>query len=199
MNGTRRAVAPLLLLLSILILTLTLAPAAGATPLSEKRAKAREIAARLQELYPKVDMAVERYNQAMDSLATVKQQIRDNQRLLKVAEYNLELAQAQLETRAVSMYKARDVGFVDVFFSTNSFDELVTQLDVMERLGKSDVATMKSIAAYKADIKDRRIKLEADKQAAVELVAKAKTQKDKVEDLEARLERTQAGAKAQIK
>ncbi|HOT23854.1 MAG TPA: NlpC/P60 family protein [Thermoleophilia bacterium] len=199
MNGTRRAVAPLLLLLSILILTLTLAPAAGATPLSEKRAKAREIAARLQELYPKVDMAVERYNQAMDSLATVKQQIRDNQRLLKVAEYNLELAQAQLETRAVSMYKARDVGFVDVFFSTNSFDELVTQLDVMERLGKSDVATMKSIAAYKADIKDRRIKLEADKQAAVELVAKAKTQKDKVEDLEARLERMQAGVKAQIK
>ena len=199
MNGPRRLTVPLLFLTGILILTLTAAPFAGATPLSEKRAKAREIAAKLQELYPKVDMAVERYNQAMDSLATVKQQIRENERMLKVAEYNLALARKQLESRAVSMYKSRDVGFVDVLFSTNSFDELVTQLDLMERLGQSDVDTMKSIASYKADVKDRRIKLEADKEAAVELVAQAKAQKDKVEALEAKLERMQAGVKAQIR
>jgi len=198
-NGTRRPTVPLLLLTGILILTLALAPYAGATPLSEKRAKAREIAGRLQELYPKVSMAVERYNQAMDSLATVKQQIRENERMLKIAEYNLDLAQVQLESRAVSMYKSRDVGFVDVFFSTSSFDELVTQLDLMERLGKSDVDTMKSIASYKADVNDRRLKLEADKEAAVELVAKAKTEKQKIEALESRLERMQAGIKAQIK
>jgi cell wall-associated NlpC family hydrolase len=196
-NGTRRVIAPVLLLASILILTF--APVAGATPLAEKRAKAREIAAKLEELYPKVSMAVERYNQAMDSLATVRQQIGENERMLKVAQYNLALARKQLETRAVSMYKARDVGFVDVLFATNSFDELVTQLDVMERLGKSDVDTMKSIASYKRDVKDRQIKLEADKQAAVELVATAKAEKEKVEALESRLERMQAGVKAQIK
>ncbi len=199
MNGTRRLTVPLLFLTSILILTLGVAPFAGATPLSEKRAKAREIAARLQQVYPKVDMAVERYNQAMDSLATVKQQIRENERTLKIAEYNLALARKQLESRAVSMYKSRDVGFVDVLFSTNSFDELVTQLDLMERLGKSDVDTMKSIASYKADIKDRRMKLEADKQAAVKLVAEARAQKEKVEALEVKLERMQAGVKAQIR
>jgi cell wall-associated NlpC family hydrolase len=105
----------------------------------------------------------------------------------------------QLETRAVSMYKSRDIGYVDVLFSTNSFDELVTQLDLMERLGKSDVDTMKSIASYKADVKDRRIKLDADKEAAVELVAEARAQKEKVEALESKLERMQAGVKAQIK
>jgi len=198
-NGTRRAIAPILLLAGLLTIILTLAPLAGATPLSEKRAKAREIAAKLDELYPKVAMAVERYNQAMDSLATVKQQIRENERMLKIAEYNLGLARTQLETRAVSMYKTRDVGFVDVFFATNSFDELVTQLDVMERLGKSDVDTMKSIDAYKRDVNDRRLKLQADKEAAVDLVATAKTEKEKVEALEGRLERMQAGVKAQIR
>ena len=197
MNGTRRLIVPILLLASILILTV--APFAGATPLSEKRAKAREIAAKLEELYPKVSMAVERYNHAMDSLATVKQQITENERMLKIARYNLDLARVQLETRAVSMYKTRDVGFVDVLFATNSFDELVTQLDVMERLGKSDVDTMKSIASYKRDVNDRQLELEADKEAAVELVATAKAEKEKVESLEAKLERMQAGVKAQIK
>ena len=199
MNGTRRAIAPFLLLVGILILVLTAAPVAGATPISDKRARAREIAAKLEALYPKVSLAVERYNQAMDSLATVRQQISDNQRMLKVAEYNLALARKQLETRAVTMYKTRDVGFVDVLFATNSFDELVTQLDLMERLGQSDVDTVKSIASYKRDVNDRRIKLEADKKAAVELVAEAKAEKDKVQTLEAKLERMVRGVKAEIR
>ncbi len=199
MNGTRRAIAPFLLLASILILFLTAAPVAGATPISDKQARAREIAAKLEALYPKVSLAVERYNQAMDSLATVRQQISDNQRMLKVAEYNLALARKQLETRAVTMYKTRDVGFVDVLFATNSFDELVTQLDLMERLGQSDVDTVKSIASYKRDVNDRRIKLEADKKAAVELVAEAKAEKDEVQTLEAKLERMVRGVKAEIR
>ena len=199
MNGTRRAFAPLLLLASILIFVLTVAPVAGATPLSEKRARAREIAAKLEELYPKVSMAVERYNQAMDSLATVQQQISDNEHMLKVAEYNLALARKQLETRAVTMYKTRAVGFVDVLFATNSFDELVTQLDLMERLGQSDVGTVKSIAAYKRDVNDRRLKLEADKKTATQLVAEAKAEKDNVVALEARLESIQASVKQGIR
>jgi len=198
-NGTRRAIAPLLLLATILIMILAVVPAAGATPIAEKRARAREIAVKLEALYPKVSLAVERYNQAMESLGTVKQQISENQHLLKVAEYNLGLARKQLETRAVSMYKTRDVGFVDVLFATNSFDELVTQLDLMERLGQSDVDTVKSIASYKRDVKDRRLKLEADKKAAVELLAEAKAEKDKVVALEARFERMQRGVKAEIR
>ena len=199
MNGTRRAIAPLLFLASILIFILVLAPAAGATPVAEKQARAREIAAKLDALYPKVSLAVERYNQAMGSLATVRQQISDNERMLKVAEYNLGLARKQLETRAVTMYKTRDVGFVDVLFATNSFDELVTQLDLMERLGQSDVDTVKSIAAYKRDVKDRRLKLEADKKAAVDLLAEATAEKNKVQALEARLERMERGVKAEIR
>jgi len=80
--------------------------------------------------------------------------------------------------------------YVASFTTTNSFDELVTQLDLMERLGQSDVDTVKSIASYKRDVNDRRIKLEADKKAAVELVAEAKAEKDEVQTLEAKLERS---------
>ena len=199
MNSMRRAVAPFLVLATALILILAVAPVAGATPISEKQARAREIAAKLEALYPKVSLAVERYNQAMESLTTVKQKIKENEHLLKIAEYNLGLARRQLETRAVSMYKTRDVGFVDVLFATNSFDELVTQLDLMERLGQSDVDTVKSIAAYKRDVKDRRLKLDADKKAAVDLLAEATAEKNKVQTLEAKLERMERGVKAEIR
>jgi cell wall-associated NlpC family hydrolase len=128
----------------------------------------------------------------------VQEQIKENERLLKVAEYNLEVANQQLSARAENMYRARDVGVVDVLFAANSFDDLVTQLNLMERLGNSDVDTVKSISAYRQDIQDRRVKLDADKKAAARLVDEAAAQKAEVVALEDKLENMTAGIKADI-
>ena len=68
----------------------------------------------------------------------------------------------------------------------------------MERLGNSDVDTVKSIAAYQQDIKDRRVKLDADKQAAAKLVDETAKQKAEVESLQGKLEQMTAGIKADI-
>ncbi len=197
MNGKRR-IATISVLLGTLFLTLSLAPTSLASPVSSKKAQLREIQAKLQTVYHQVDMAVEKYNQATTQLDAVTSQIKENQRLLKVAEYNLGVANEQLSTRAESIYKTRDVGVVDVLFAANSFDDLVTQLNLMERLGNSDVDTVKSIAAYQQDIKDRRVKLDADKKAAAKLVDEAAQQKAEVVGLESRLERMTAGIKADI-
>ena len=87
---------------------------------------------------------------------------------------------------------------VDVLFAAHSFDDLVTQLNLMERLGNSDVDTVKSIAAYEQDIKDRRVKLDADKKAAAKLVTVTADQKAEVESLQGKLEQMTAGIKADI-
>ena len=197
MNGTRRT-ATLSVLLVTLLLSLTLASASFASPVSTKKAQLREIQAKLQTVYHQVDVAVEKYNQATTQLSAVTSQIKENERLLKVAEYNLGVANEQLSTRAESIYKSRDVGVVDVLFAANSFDDLVTQLNLMERLGNSDVDTVKSIAAYQRDIKDRRVKLDADKKAAAGLVEEAAAQKAEVIGLESRLELMTSGIKADI-
>ena len=197
MNGRRRSAV--LTLLAALLLTLALAPLATASPISQKKARLREVQAKLQAVYEKADIAVERYNQASSQLQTVRQQIRENQHLLKVAEYNLDVAREQLQTRAELIYKTRDVGFVDVLFASSSFDELVTQLNAMERFGNSDAETVNAIDAYRADIKDRRIKLEADMKAADKLVAERAAQKNEVLGIQARLEEMTAGIKADIK
>jgi len=196
-NGTRR-IATFSVLLGTLLLSLTLVSASFASPVSNKKAQLREVQAKLQTVYHQVDMAVEKYNQASTQLSAVTSQIKENERLLKVAEYNLGVANQQLSTRAESIYKSRDVGVVDVLFAANSFDDLVTQLNLMERLGNSDVDTVKSIAAYQQDIKDRRVKLDADKKAAAKLVDVAAAQKAEVVGLESKLEQMTAGIKADI-
>jgi cell wall-associated NlpC family hydrolase len=196
-NGTRRVVT-LSVLLGALLLSLLLTTSSLASPVSSKKAQLREVQAKLQTVYHKVDMAVEKYNQATSQLQTVQEQIKENGRLLKVAEYNLEVANRQLSARAENMYRARDVGVVDVLFAANSFDDLVTQLNLMERLGNSDVDTVKSISAYQQDIRDRRVKLDADKKSAARLVEEAAAQKAEVVALENKLENMTAGIKADI-
>jgi len=196
-NGNRRFVT-LLVLLGTLLLSFAFAPSALASPVASKKAQLRQVQAKLQTVYHQVDMAVEKYNQATSQLDTVTSQIKENERLLKVAEYNLGVANEQLSARAEDMYRARDVGMVDVLFAANSFDDLVTQLDVMQRLGNSDVDTVKSIAAYQQDIKDRRVKLSADKKAAAKLVDAAATHKAEVEGLQGKLEQMTAGLKSEI-
>ncbi len=197
MNGRRRQ-ALILVIITAFLLTAALAPLASASPITEKKAKLRALQAKLQHVYHKADVAVERYNQASGQLHTVQNQIKQNQHLLKVAQYNLDIANRQLQSRAESIYKTRDVGIVDVLFASTSFDELVTQLDLMERLGNSDVDTVKSIAAYKRDIKDRKVKLEADKKAATKLVKERAAQKNEVLSLQGQLEQMTAGLKNDI-
>ena len=197
MNGRRRY-ALIIAILSTFVLTVALAPLASASPIAEKKARLRAVQAKLQKVYCDVDIAVERYNQASGQLHTVQNQVKQNQHLLKVAEYNLSVANRQLQSRAESIYKTRDVGIVDVLFASSSFDELVTQLDLMERLGNSDVDTVKSIAAYKRDIKDRKVKLQADKKAATKLVKERAAKKSEVLALQGQLEQMTAGLKNDI-
>jgi cell wall-associated NlpC family hydrolase len=196
-NGTRRTVA--LTLLASLLLTLVAAPFATASPISQKKARLRQVQAKLQGVYEKADMAVERYNQANSQLGTVREQIKENEHLLKVAEYNLDVAREQLKARAQSIYKTRDVGIVDVLFASSTFDDLVTQLNAMERFGDSDVDTVNAIAAYRSDIKDRRLKLEADKKVAAKLVAQRRAQKNEILAVQAELESLTQGIKNDIK
>ena len=196
-NGTWRAA--LALVFGACILSLVFAAASPASPISDKKARLKAVQAKLETVYTQVDVAVEKYNQATSRLDSVELQIKQNQRLLDLAEHNLKTANKQLKVRAENLYKSRDIGIVDVLFQADSFDELVTQLDMMTRIGNSDVDTVKAIAAYRRDIKDRRLKLDADKDVAAKLVAERAAQKNQILALESKLEKMTKGLKADIK
>ena len=196
-NHTRRAV--LALVLGACALSLVCAAATSASPISSKKARLKAIQARLDTVYTQAEIAVERYNQASSQLDNVELKVEANRHLLDIAERNLGVANKQLKLRARTIYKSRDVGIVDVLFQADSFDELVTQLDMMNRIGNSDVDTVKAIAAYRRDIKDRRLQLAADQKAAAKLVAERAAQKDQILGLESSLEKMTKGLKGEIK
>ena len=186
-----------LVALALLLVTAPTAPAAGSVAKAKKRLET--VQARLSEVSIQSEIAVEKFNQASSQLEAVQAKIDENQRQLETARHNLETANDQLTQRARNIYKSRDVSVVDVIFQADSFDELISQMDMMERLGNSDVDTVHAIAAYKREIKDRRVRLEADEKSAARLVADREQHKNELIALEADLQGLTGKIKKQIK
>ena len=183
--------------MALLLVSAPAAPAAGSVAKAKERLKV--VQARLDDVSMQSEIAVEKYNQATGQLEAVRAKIEENQRQLETARMNLETANDQLTQRARNIYKSRDVNVIDVIFQAGDFDELISQLDMMERLGNSDVDTVHAIAAYKREIKNRRVKLEADEKTATRLVADREQHKNELIAIAADLEDLTGKIKKQIK
>jgi cell wall-associated NlpC family hydrolase len=181
-----------------LFVLLAVAATAAAGPIAAKKAKLAAVQAQLGKVYERSDMAVERYNEAASKLKNVQDRISRNQHLLKVAEYKLGVANDHLTSRARQVYKANDAGILDVVFASRTFDDLLTQLDVMQRMTQSDADTAREAKVYRQEISDRRIALEADRASAVKLVAQRQESKDQVLALQSQLEGAAGGLKNEI-
>jgi peptidoglycan DL-endopeptidase CwlO len=195
LTTTRRAAVFCFLGLSLFLVLIS---SASASPISAKKAHLKAVEANLNKVHVQSDVAVERYDQATSRLHGVQAKVQQNQHLLKLAEYELEVANNLLQRRARQIYMAPDVGIIDVILSSRSFDELVTQLDMMKRLGDSDAAVAAAAGSYRQEVNDRRLALESDKKAAETLVAQRQVSKDQVLALQSQLQSTVGGLKNQI-
>ncbi len=199
MDRPRRSAAPAVLLLAAAVLLgAVTAVEAVATPLSQKKARLREVQARLDHVGMQVEKAVERYNQAESRLRTVRVRIDQNRRQLEAARDDLRLANRQLSRRAESIYKAPQASFADVLFSARSFRDLLSGLAFMQRLGDSDVDLVQSAEALAQDVKDRRTALRADETAAEALLADRRSQKREILATEARMQQLERGLEAEV-
>jgi cell wall-associated NlpC family hydrolase len=193
-KGKRRFIVPLFFatLFSILFFTTS----ASATPLSQQ---IRDLQKKADALYMQEGYAVDQYNTANDQYTTVMKDIAENQKLLGYAQFNLAVADSNLKKRLVLLYKEQQVQLLDVLLSTSSFDALVTQLDTMKQLNAGDVATVKTIKKLRQEIKDRGVKLEADKKVAATLLAQKKDKLANTKAIEAKVNRLIAGKKNQLR
>jgi len=181
-----------------LLLLLAFAASASAGPIAASKARLAAVQAKLNKVYAQSDVAVEQYNEATTKLKDTESRIARNQHLLNVAEYKLGVANDHLTSRARQVYKADDAGILDVVFASRTFDDLLTQLDVMKRMARSDADIVHTANVYRQEIADRRLALEADRKSAVKLVAQREESKNQVLALQSQLEGQAGGLKNQI-
>lgn len=200
MSGRRSVRATLIVTTVVTLLTLlALTPQASATPLAEKKARAAEIAKQAAALDGKLEVVIEQYNAASDKLASVKAAIRGNERNIKIARYNLMVAKATLRDRVVLLYKERAIDMLDVLLATRSFDDLLSQLHLLNKLGLSDARVVTSVGTYENEIVARRATLAQQRSEAANLYADVSAKKRKIEAALATREHLLKGVKAEIR
>ena len=194
---TRRRLVAALIVSSttILLLLLTASPSLATPSLS---ARAREIQRQLNVLYMRMDVVTDQYNAANDRLSKVRADIRQNERNITIARYNLAVAKDTLHDRIVAMYKERPVDLLDVILQTKSFDDMLTQLDMLQKLGASDAKVVSSIKTWESDIAKRRVRLNQQRTAAAKLVSEVTAKRALIHADVAKSERMLRGVKAQI-
>jgi peptidoglycan DL-endopeptidase CwlO len=193
----RRRLVPAVIVLSttLLLLLITASPSLATPSLS---AKARRIQSQLDALYMRMDRVTDQYNAANDRLAKVRSDIRQNQRDIAIARYNLAVARDTLHDRIVAMYKERPVDLLDVILQTKSFDDMLTQLDLLQKLGASDAKVVSSIKTWEGDISKRRVRLREQRVSASRLVSEVAAKRTLINADIARSQRMLRGVKAQI-
>jgi len=160
----------LLALLAALVLAAVPAGAASISALQQKVASGREeagsLAARLQAAQGEIataegEAAAARTHEERlsDLLATGEQKaarltarVRRTQRQLAVAKQRLRRARGALSARLVAIYESGSPSTASVILAADSFDELATRTEYLDRIEQSDSALARRVAQVRGSV-----------------------------------------------
>ncbi len=155
-------------------------PALASSSLATARAQARQLQSQIASLNNQMEIVVERYDTASQTLSGLTKAIGVNENQLQDARDQLVLAQQQLAEQVVAMYEAPPAGVLDVVLATRSFSDLTSWLTLYESVGEQSATTVKQITALKSSIEQRHTQLLAERSQAKRLVTQLTGQKTQI-------------------
>lgn len=171
--------------LLILALSLGLAVPAYATPtnaaIEAARAKADEARQTADNLAADLEERTEEYEEIAASLQETRARISTTERELDAATAALGVAQGRLTDRAASIYRNGRVDYISVFVGVTDFQDFVTRIDLMRRIGNSDASIVASVKDAKERIEVARASLEQRKSEQMALRRSAEAKQVEVE------------------
>lgn len=146
------------LALACAVLILSVASAAVANPIDDKRKKAAALAAEIESNGDKISGLSESYNYTQIKLGNLKSSVSEAQAQLDAAQAQNDEVRARVSKRAVTMYAA----------STDTQDEPATKADVQRRDRYADIATgsdsstLQQLIVTKETVTERKASLEKE-------------------------------------
>ncbi len=150
--------------------------------MDEKRAQAVKVKAQVDDLDSQVEIAAEAYNEANAKYQKVTAKVKSAEKRLADLTAHQKKVQLHLDTRAASMYRSGPLGFLEILFGANSFEEFSTNWDVLKQLNEQDAAAV-------ADLKKTRAGVTQTKDELKVTQAQAKKERDSLAAQKAAIEK----------
>ena len=117
-----------------------------------------------------LDQIVREYEDASDRLSALVGAITVAQSKQDALEAELRAAQASINTRAASTYRAERLGLINVMLESQSFHDFVTVFGMVRSVTTSDSKTLLRVRGLKADVVKARTDLEGQKAEQQKLI-----------------------------
>jgi peptidoglycan DL-endopeptidase CwlO len=144
---------------ALFVLSSSAVYAVPSTPqIAAKQAEAAKAQAKLDEFRTDLEFKVEEYDKIDSSLQKTRALIDQTRARLQIEDTNLQKAQELLNSRADGIYRGGNVDMLEVVLGTTSFEDFLTRIDLMARIGNSD-------AQIVGDVKDARQRVKETKRA----------------------------------
>ena len=191
----------LLTVLTAILVAVALAcvKTAAADPIEAKRAEAQNVLAQIQEIDGQLEQAVEAYNFATLKLDRIQGELKTNTHHLQIARKSLKSAQTHLSDRLVALYVGGGDGTsLEVLLGARSIDDLLNRLDAVERVSAQDTRVLGEVKSFRAQVKQRRTRLQRARTEQVQVVADRAAQRQSIQGQLAERSRLLASIKDQI-
>jgi cell wall-associated NlpC family hydrolase len=164
--------------------------AAADPSVDAKRAQAESVLEQIQQIDSQLSHAIEAYNLANVKLDGIQAELQTNARHLVIAKKSLRNAQTHLSKRLVSLYvNGAEGGALEVLLGAESLDDLLNRIDAVERVSDQDGRVLRQVKSFRAQVKQRKTRLERAKTAQAQVVASRAEQKRSIEGQLAERER----------
>ncbi|MFL5960761.1 MAG: NlpC/P60 family protein [Gaiellaceae bacterium] len=157
------------------------APGAHADSIGAKRAQARSVLVRLQQLEAAEGRANSRYQAASQKLRQVEHQLDVNRQALGVARGNLARAQSALAQRLVAIYTTQDEqSSLAVILGARSLDDLISRIETVNSVSNQDAALVHEVLSFRHQVVQRRTLLRRQRVRQHRLVAVRAAERDRI-------------------
>jgi peptidoglycan DL-endopeptidase CwlO len=199
MQITRRiSLSALAALTAVVALVIAAATQASPGPIDAKREQARQVLAEIQQLDSKLNRATEAYNAANWKLSLTRTALRQNKRMLGIAERNLTAANSLLAQQVLRLYKTGDPSAIELILGASNFDEMLRQLETMDRLSSQQRAILDDVHTFQTDVARQRVKLSRTRHRQQLLVRERARQRDVIRTQLGERQRLLASVQAEV-
>jgi cell wall-associated NlpC family hydrolase len=164
-----------------------------------KRAQAQDVLDQIHAIDSQLEVAVEAYNLANVKLDRIKADLELNARHLTIAKSSLRNAQTHLSARLVSLYVNGGEGnALEVMLGAKSLDDLLNRMDAVERVSDQDAKVLREVTRFRAEVKQRKLRLDRARTAQAQVVAQKEAQRSSIEGQLAERQRMLSSIKSEI-
>jgi cell wall-associated NlpC family hydrolase len=164
-------------------LVLAVATSATADPsIEDKRAQAQAVLDQIRGLDSELSHAIEAYNLANIRLDEIDGELTSNARHLVIAKSSLQAGQDHIARRLKTLYiNGGSGGFIEVMLGARSLDDLLTRIDVAERVGRKDAKILADVKRFTREVKERKARLKKARAWQADVVAERAANKRWIE------------------